>query len=69
MLKRTLIVFSIAMALVVVAEPVQTVHGIIMTEAEWLAMNTVDAPAVDIPSGQKAEGQGNGFLRALKAPF
>ena len=43
MLKRTLIVLSMMMAIVVVAEPVQTVHGIIMTEAEWLAMNTVDA--------------------------
>ncbi len=69
MLKRTLIILSIAMALVVVAEPVQTVHGIIMTEAEWVAMNTVDAPSLDIPNGQKVEGRGNGFLRALKAPF
>jgi len=56
-------------AIVVVAQPLQTVHGIIMNESEWMAMNTVDAPAVDIPNGQKVEGQGNGFLRALKAPF
>jgi Flp pilus assembly protein TadD len=69
MLKRTLIVLSMMMAIVVVAEPVQTVHGIIMTESEWVAMNTVNAPAVAGSNGQKAEGQGNGFLRALKAPF
>ena len=69
MLKRTLIILSMALALVVVAEPVQTVHGIVMTPAEWLALNTVDAPAVGSPSGQKQEGQGNGLLRALKAPF
>ena len=69
MLKRTLIILSMALALVVVAEPVQTVHGIVMTPAEWLAFNTVDAPAVATPSGQMQEGQGNAFLRALKAPF
>jgi hypothetical protein len=69
MLKRTLIVFAMALALVVVAQPVQRVHGIIMTESEWLAMNTIAAPAVAGSNGQKAEGQGNGFLRAFKAPF
>jgi Flp pilus assembly protein TadD len=66
MLKRTLIILSVALALVVVAEPLQAVHGVIMTPAEWLTMNSANTPAAN---GQKQEGEGNGFLRALKAPF
>jgi Flp pilus assembly protein TadD len=66
MLKRTLIILAMTMAIVVAAEPLQIVHGIIMTGPEWLAMNTVATSTVN---GQKQEGKGNGFLRALKAPF
>ena len=66
MLKRTLIILSMTIALIVAAEPLQTVHGIIMTEAEWLTMNSVDTPTVN---AQSHEGRGNAFLRALKAPF
>jgi len=68
MLKRTLIVLSMTIALIVVAEPLQTVHGIIMTEAERLTVNSANTPAPSV-NGQKQEGRGNGFLRALKAPF
>ena len=66
MLKRTLIVLAMTMAIVIVAEPLQTVHGIVMTQAEYLAMNAVDTPAA---GSESREGRGNGFLRALKAPF
>jgi len=66
MLKRTLIILSMTIAVVVAAEPLQTVHGIIMTKAEWFTLNAVAAPGV---SGQAQEGRGNGFVRALKAPF
>lgn len=66
MLKRALIILSILIAIVVAAEPVQKVHGIIMTDGEWLAMNTVNTPDVD---GDTQKGNGNGFVRALKAPF
>lgn len=64
MLKRTLIVLSMTIAMIVALQPLQTVHGIIMTEAEWLMMNS--APAAN---GQTEEDRGNGFVRALKAPF
>lgn len=66
MLKRTLIVLSLTLALVVVAEPLQTVHGIIMTEAEFLMVNSEEADRVD---NEKQAGKGNGVLRALGAPF
>jgi len=66
MLKRTLVVLSLTMAIVFASEPLQAVHGIIMTDAEWLAMDRTDAAAA---SDQKSEGRGNAFVRALKAPF
>jgi len=75
MLKRTLIVLSMTIALVVAVEPLQTVHGVVLSGTEWLEANTVEpnaATAADPANpakGQKAEGQGNGFLRALGAPF
>jgi Flp pilus assembly protein TadD len=70
MLKRTLVVLAMTMAIVIAAEPIQTVHGIILTGAEWLAMNSANTPATTAAvTGQTQEGQGNGFLRALKAPF
>jgi len=67
MLKRTLIAISVTVAIVVAVQPLQTVHGILMTNAEWLALNSADTSAAD--NGQKQEGRDNGFLRALKAPF
>ncbi len=75
MMKRTLIILSMTIALVVAAEPLQTVHGVVMTGTEWLATNTVEPNAANASNtanaakGQKSEGQGNGFLRALGAPF
>jgi Flp pilus assembly protein TadD len=66
MMKRTLIALSMTIAIVLAAEPVQTVHGVILTKAEWVTMNLADTPAV---GEQRQEGRGNGFLRALKAPF
>jgi len=66
MLKRTLIVLCMTLAMIVAVEPLQTVHGIIMTHAEWMAMNSADNSSVD---GQKVEGRGSSFVRALKAPF
>jgi len=66
MMKRTLIVLSLTMAMVAAAEPLRKVHGTLMTKAE-LAMNSADAAA---PGNiQAQEGRGNSFLTALKAPF
>lgn len=75
MLKRTLIVLSMTIALVVAIEPLQTVHGVVLTGSEWLDANTVETGAGNAantastaPKSQ-SQGQGNGFLRALGAPF
>jgi Flp pilus assembly protein TadD len=66
MLKRTLIIASLTLALVVAIQPLQTVHAIIMTPSQWLMMNSSDNSMI---SSQVQEGRGNGFLGALKAPF
>ena len=66
MLKRTLIIASLTIAMVVAIQPLQTVHGIIMTPSQWLMMNTSDNSMLP---NQVQEGRGNGFLGALKAPF
>jgi len=74
MLKRSLIILSLTIALVVAVEPLQTVHGVVLTGTEWLDANTVAPGAVNaantasVPKAQ-SDGQGNGFLRALGAPF
>src|SRR5687767_15758281 len=64
MLKRTLIIISLTVAVVVAMQPLQTVHGILPTDAESTALN-----ATDVSVGQTPKQSGNGFLRALKAPF
>ena len=66
MLKRTLIILFMTVALVVAVEPLQKVEGVVLTGTEWLDANTVET---SISDGQKVEGQGNSFLRALGAPF
>ena len=74
MLKRTLIVLSMTIALVVAIEPLQTVHGVVLTGSEWLDANTVETGAGNAANTASAapnqsDRQGNGFLRALGAPF
>lgn len=66
MLKRMLIIASLAVAMILAAEPLQTVHGIIMTKSQWLIMNSSDDSVLSSPV---EEGRENGFLGALKAPF
>ena len=67
MLKRTLIVLSIVAALIVVVAPLQRAHGILISKAEWVKINSVDTPAAD--NSEKQKPPGNGFFRALGAPF
>jgi Flp pilus assembly protein TadD len=66
MLKRMLIIASLAVAMIVAIEPLQTAHGIIMTRSQWLIMNSSNDSDL---SAQVQEGRENGFLGALKAPF
>ena len=64
MLKRTLVVASLTLSLIVSAVPIRRVHAILMTPAE-VAM--LDAASKD---AQDSQGKGgNGFVRVLKAPF
>ncbi|MGH9875896.1 MAG: tetratricopeptide repeat protein, partial [Pyrinomonadaceae bacterium] len=66
MLKRSLIVLAMTVALVVAIEPIQSVHGIILSPEEIASMEAANTPAAN---NSQPEGRGNSFLRALGAPF
>ena len=66
MLKRTLIVLPLTFALIV-SLPLQSVHGVLMTETELAMLDAKDASARQYDTDQKRGG--NSFVRALKAPF
>jgi Tfp pilus assembly protein PilF len=61
MLKRTLIVLTLILTLAVAIPPLQSVSGMLMTEAEMAMMNN--------PLGNTEGKRGNAFVRVLKAPF
>ena len=65
MLKRTLIVLTMTIALVVAIEPVQTVHGVILSAEEIASLEAANSPA----RNSQTAGGGSSFVRALKAPF
>lgn len=67
MLKRTLLLLSILLALVLVIRPQQSVHGILMTDAQVMQLNAADTATSG--TRQAEEGGGSKFVRALKAPF
>lgn len=67
MLKRTLIVLSITLVMIVALAPLRSAHGILMTKAEVLMLDSTDASTAN--NGQVQEGSGKSFLRVLKAPF
>lgn len=67
MLKRSLIVLFLVPALVLAIQPVQPVHAVIMTPEELASVNSGATP--DNATAEKPKQEGNGFLRALKAPF
>jgi len=64
MLKRSLIVASLTLVLVISAVPTRPVHGVLMTPEE-VAM--LDAASQDVVDSQSKGG--NTFVRVLKAPF
>jgi Flp pilus assembly protein TadD len=69
-MKRTLFVLSITAALIVAVEPSRTVHGILLSTQELAIMNALAISNAVPPEGSRgSEVQGNGFVRALKAPF
>lgn len=67
MLKSPLRILFLTVALIFAVEPLQSVHGILLSAAESAMMNAPDTP--ESVTSVKPEGRGNGFLRALKAPF
>ncbi len=64
-MKRTLTILSMTLVMIIAVEPVQTVHGIMMTHAEMLALAAADADA----KNQTTLENGSGFVKALGAPF
>ena len=66
MMKRTLIALAMMVAMFVAIAPLQSVHGILLSAEEAAALDAASVPAA---SPNKVEGKGNGFLRALGAPF
>ncbi|MGI9167998.1 MAG: tetratricopeptide repeat protein [Pyrinomonadaceae bacterium] len=66
MMKRTLIVLSLTVALFGALTPLQSVRGILMSPEEVAAVNSKGTSAT---LTNKQESTGNGFYRALKAPF
>src|SRR5688500_1038224 len=77
MLKRTLIVVTLTLALVTTALPVQSVHSVLMSETDLAILNAKDASAREGASAtefateyeRNQTREGNSFVRALKAPF
>lgn len=66
MLKRTSIILSLTVALIVAVEPLQTVHGVLLSETDIVTFNVANAVAI---RDDKSESSGNSFVRALGAPF
>ncbi|HKV35786.1 MAG TPA: tetratricopeptide repeat protein [Pyrinomonadaceae bacterium] len=67
MLKRSLLILFLVPALILAVQPSQRVHGVVMTAEELAVLEAADAPGDS--SVEKSKQEGNGFLRALKAPF
>jgi Flp pilus assembly protein TadD len=63
MLKSPIRILLLTVALMFAVEPLQSVHGILLSRLELATISAPDTP------GSTNSGQGNGFLRALKAPF
>jgi len=67
MLKRTLIVLSLTLTLILGIVGLRSVQSVALTAREAAALNQPDGPPVEY--GDKQSNGGNAFVRALKAPF
>src|SRR5688500_3921109 len=65
MLNSTSTILSLRLVMISAVEPVQTVHGVVMTHAEMVALAAADADA----RNQTKLENGSGFVKALGAPF
>ena len=67
MLKRTFIILSLSIGLLVAAQPLRSVHGVLLTASEEA---TLDANTqVSVQYGDGIQKRDNAFVRVLKAPF
>ena len=67
MLKRSLVTLFLVTTLVLAFQPGPRVQGVVMTPDELATLNST--ATTDEDSAEKPKKDGNGFLRALKAPF
>ena len=67
MLKRTFIILSLALGLLLAAQPIRSVHGILLTESEEAMLNA--NTQVSVQYGDGMQKRDNAFVRVLKAPF
>lgn len=67
MVKRTLIVLSLTVTIILGMVGLQSVQSVVLTDKDLAALNQPNGPAVEY--GQNQSNGGNGFVRALKAPF
>ena len=67
-MKRTLVVFAMTISLVLAAEPLQTVHGILLTAEELALLNSTNY-SISPEGNTNSEERANGFSRAITAPF
>jgi Flp pilus assembly protein TadD len=67
MLKHSIIIFSLVIAIVVAAAPRHATNSMLMTEAEIAALDAANLNAVEDTA--KSKGRDNVFVRVLKAPF
>lgn len=66
MLKRSLVILFLVPTLVLAFQPGTLVHGVVMTPEEFAVLEAANAPD---NAAEKSKDDGNGFVRALKAPF
>jgi Flp pilus assembly protein TadD len=69
MLKRSLLTLFLVPTLVLAIQSGGPVHGVVMSPAELATLSATEAEVPDNASTEKSKDDGNGFLRALKAPF
>ncbi len=67
MMKSPVRILLLTLAMLFIVEPLQSVHGILLSKLELATVNTPDAPG--LVSGEQQEGRASGILHAMKAPF
>src|SRR5258705_9202183 len=69
MFKRAFIVVSLTLTLIIGLQPLRAARGVLMTHEEVELLNALEASSAASPDLDSGTKGGNGFVRALKAPF